>query len=177
MRMKIGISLLLCHYVCTSCNTEPSSNNIKNQLRQVINYVEQRDFLDTTISTVSVAWHIDHTLKVVNNIAKTLENSNPDHFKSAFNPRRLAVFASGKMPRGVGKAGPSVTPPNHISNDSLHFQFENALLAVDKMYRLRENHHFEHPVFGRLNRNQTLRFIEIHNNHHMDIIDDILASD
>jgi hypothetical protein len=34
--------------------------------------------------------------------------------------------------------------------------------------------YFEHPYFGKLRLNKTIKFLEIHTNHHLEIINDIL---
>jgi hypothetical protein len=38
------------------------------------------------------------------------------------------------------------------------------------------DHFFEHPYFGKLKLKETIRFLEIHTQHHLDIIRDIIMN-
>jgi hypothetical protein len=66
--------------------------------------------LNTAVSAVAVGWHIEHTLLVTVNIIEALKKSNPKEYKWQFDIKRFFVFATGKIPRGKGKAPKSVLP-------------------------------------------------------------------
>ncbi len=138
-------------------------------------YLPHADRLNPEVSQAEVAWHLDHMLKVINNICEILSNSNPSAYKWNPNILKSAVFLSGSMPRGRGKAPKSVTPPPEILTEALLQQLEIAKANVAKLDSLPEKANFKHPVFGMLNRDQTARFLEIHTDHHLKIIRDIVA--
>jgi hypothetical protein len=58
----------------------------------------------------------------------------------------------------------------------IYQQLTAAKEALDKFSTLDKRHYFNHPVFGILNRNRSLRFLKIHTRHHLRIIRDIVAS-
>lgn len=147
-------------------------------LSALINEVEQKiqysDSLNIEVSQAVVAWHLDHLLITMNNISDSLKISNPNEFESSFNPRKLIVLTSGIIPRGVAQSPASVRPPDIILTEDIQANLksarENLLLVLD----LDENVYFNHPVFGKLNKAQTLRFLQVHTNHHLKIVRDIL---
>ncbi|MFK7923659.1 MAG: DUF1569 domain-containing protein [Bacteroidia bacterium] len=139
-------------------------------------HIPQKAALDTTVSHVSVAWHLDHGLKVINSISTALQKSDPSQFKRQINFTRMAVFLGGAMPRGVGKAPESVQPPEQILTEDILSQLDEARSNIDQFKTLAIDAHFDHPVFGTLNRDQVLRFLEIHTEHHLKIIRDILKA-
>lgn len=149
---------------------------IDNQLNKIKDYIAYRDCLAENISRVDVAWHLDHSLKVINQIVQTIQNSNPEEFKKDFNMSRKLVFAAGRFPRGRGRAPKSVMPPDVISTDEILQQLDNATSDLKSLDTLDKNAHFKHGIFGMLDLHLTVRFLEIHTNHHLAIIRDIINS-
>jgi hypothetical protein len=47
----------------------------------------------------------------------------------------------------------------------------NSLLELES---ISNNHYFEHPFLGKLKKKAAIRFLEIHTNHHLKIIEDII---
>ncbi|WP_109616714.1 hypothetical protein [Sediminitomix flava] len=154
-----------------------SENYLEKQLGEIYEYIPLMDTINTEVSEVNVAWHLDHTLKVVNKIYRALELSHPENYKSNFNLMRSFVFMTGKIPRGKAKSPQAVLPPSEINKEDLFTQFDSAKVFVEKIDELPPNSYFEHPVFNLLNRDQAKRFIEIHTNHHLAIVRDILEKE
>jgi hypothetical protein len=130
--------------------------------------------INVAVSATSVGWHIEHTVLVTNSIIETLKASDPLDYKWKFNRARSFVLMSNNIPRGKGKAPKSVLPTGEISSSSLRRNIAVARIAANELARLQRNHHFEHPYFGKLNLGPSTRFIEMHINHHLKIIRDIL---
>ena len=126
------------------------------------------------VSSGDVAWHIDHCCRVMTGISKALHNSNPKDFKSAWNFGRFVVLTSGSIPRGRAKAPQSVQSQDEITIDNLENLFRAANENITLLHSLNPNSHFLHPYFESLNLKQSIRFIEVHNNHHLKIIRDIM---
>ncbi len=154
---------------------QPSNDNYMNsELNKIEHYLVHRDSLNTEVSKVAVAWHLDHSLKVINGIFDRLQASDPKKYKKKFNAPRLFSFTFGFIPRGRAQSPKSVLPPDTINTGDI---VEQLVLARDKMVGLQaldEKSNFKHPVFDRLNKKQAKRFIEIHTRHHLKIVNDIL---
>ncbi len=147
---------------------------MKNELHTIEKYLIYRDSLDTDVSKVAVAWHLDHSLKVINGICGSLQASNPKSYKKNVNVARLLSFTFGFIPRGRAKSPKSVLPPQIIKTDDIVSQLATARDKLMTLEALDENSNFKHPVFDRLNKKQAKRFIEIHTRHHLKIVKDIL---
>ncbi|MEM7108228.1 MAG: hypothetical protein AAF519_08380 [Bacteroidota bacterium] len=132
------------------------------------------DYREGSVSKVSVAWHIDHSLKVINRITDSLRSSNAKDYRYTPNPLRTLVFATGKMRRGKGRAPEVVLPPDTIKMNDLLTQWEDAKQNLRFLDSVDQQSHFRHPVFGVLNLKASKRFIAIHTGHHLEIIKDII---
>ena len=137
-------------------------------------HIAQQATVNTAVSASSVGWHIEHSLLVLNGVVQTLAASNPADYKWSFSLPRLYVLTFGKMPRGKGKA-PNVTIPRESSDAAaLHSRAAKVSEKIALLSNLQPKHNFQHPYFGMLDAAQTLHFLEIHTQHHLDIIRDIL---
>ncbi|MCW2120031.1 DUF1569 domain-containing protein [Flavobacterium sp. 7A] len=147
---------------------------LEQQLSRLESKIPEIDIINTAISSSTVGWQIAHTLLTFNFIVSTLEKSKEENYKWKFNFMRTLVFTLNKLPRGKAKAPKMVQPENSITIESLK---ENLILAknnLEIMKNLKSNNHIPHPYFGELNLKQTIRFLRIHNNHHLNIIEDII---
>ena len=157
-------------------NSNTSSDRLEKQLSRFEYFIEKRDAHNTTISKADVAWHVDHCLKTINRIYERLEASDPQEYKANFSLSRTLIYTWGDFPRGVAESPKVVRPPDNISTDSLYLQLEAARKNIKKLKELPAKAHFKHPNFKLLNRNQSQRFLEIHTEHHLKIIRDILKN-
>ncbi len=167
-------AVLLAYTAWTAQRNLKVPTKIQNKLLEWESHIPAKDAIDTTVSKVSVAWHLDHGLKVINGIYSALRKSEPSQYKKNYNLTRSAVYFAGAMPRGVGKSPKSVLPPEEILVADINKQLEEARGNIEKLKALPINANFKHPVFGVLNRDQSIRFLEIHTEHHLKIIRDIL---
>ncbi|MEM9364289.1 MAG: DUF1569 domain-containing protein [Bacteroidota bacterium] len=176
---KVGYILLVLVLVVTSLvllrNSEPGPHFLDAQFSDIINYIPERNQRNIRVSQADVAWHLDHSLKTINRICEALEASNPKKFKSNFNLSRMVIFSAGTFPRGVAESPKLVRPPKVILTDSLYLQLEEAQNNLNKIEHLHEKAHFKHPYFNVIDKAQTKRFLQIHTNHHLRIIRDILG--
>jgi len=147
-------------------------------LEVLLNQLESRILLfakeNSEISKSNFGWHIEHSLLTLNGVIKFLTHSNPKDYKWKFNFIRILVLKRGKIPRGRVKAPKVVLPNITIDESSLKshiIQTRNSLLELEIISK---DHYFEHPFFGKIKRNDTIRFLEIHTKHHLKIIEDII---
>jgi len=143
-------------------------------IKELESYLTVKDKRNDSVSTSDIAWQIDHSLKVFNLVSETLFNSNPELHSSKFNKWRLLCFTLGYFPRGKVRAPKFVRPPEIISKKDLESQLQVAYQNINNIKSANENAHFKHFIFGVLNKNRTIRFLQLHTNHHLKIIRDIL---
>ena len=151
-------------------------NKINNLLNQLEAKISNGENLNPVISKGSVAWHIEHSLLTINLIINALIQSNPKNYKWKFSFIRMVVLLMKKIPRGKAKSPKVVLPHENISNESL---VRHLLLTKDSIMNLEslsKDKYFTHPYFGDLKLNQTIRFLEIHTQHHLEIIEDIISN-
>lgn len=148
-----------------------------SQLNDVAYLIQFRDRLNRKVSEKPVAWHLDHTLKVINSIYAILESSDISIYTKRFNFLRSFLFTIGHIPRGKGQSPASVLPPEEIRTENLLCQLELSRKNLKKIENLDPNVNLIHPFFGQLNKKQTIRFLKIHTKHHLKIISDILEKE
>jgi hypothetical protein len=131
---------------------------------------------NSDISKSNVGWHIEHSLLTINGVTKFLINSNPKDYKWKFNFVRILVLKRGKIPRGRANAPKVVVRNITIDKSSLLTHLNHTRNSLLELENISKDHYFEHPFFGKIKRNDTIRFLEIHTNHHFKIIEDIIKS-
>ncbi|WP_242156174.1 DUF1569 domain-containing protein [Aestuariivivens sediminis] len=149
-------------------------NTLNLLLDQLEAYISLKDKRNEMVSKASVGWQIDHSLKVFIAVCNWIENSNPADYKKQFNFWRLILFPLGYIPRGKARSPKSVLPPEVITTEDLINQLKIARHHAKRLKSLPQNAYFKHFIFGMLTSKQTLRFLEMHTNHHLKIIKDIL---
>jgi hypothetical protein len=143
-------------------------------IKELESYIAVKDKRNNSVSTSDIAWQIDHSLKVFNLVSETLVNSDLELYSAKFNKWRLLLFTIGYFPRGKVKAPKFVRPPEVILTEDLVSQFQLAYQNINNIKLANKNAHFKHFIFGVLNKNRTIRFLQIHTKHHLKIIRDIL---
>ncbi|WP_338762618.1 DUF1569 domain-containing protein [Bernardetia sp. ABR2-2B] len=146
----------------------------EKQLTELESYIPQLEKQNSKITHSNVGWQIDHSLRVMRGICWQLEESNPNNFNSKFNLQKTFILLSGYIPRGKAKAPKSVQNEKEITTESIKEFTEKTKEQISKVEKLDKNSHFPHPYFGNLNKKEAIRFIEIHTEHHLKIIRDML---
>ncbi len=147
------------------------------QLQKIIDQLESSvSFYQKTNSTVSnstVGWQIEHSIKTIYQIVKTLKNSNPELYKWKFNKNRLFISIINFIPRGKAKAPKVVLPDENITIENIKINITKVKEIIQDWENINQNSYFSHPYFGDLNKKQTEWFLVLHTNHHLKIIKDI----
>ncbi len=150
------------------------------QLQHLVDELGQKALLydqtNTQVSASSIGWHIEHTLLTINLIINALKASDPKDYQWQFSTFRLGVFLTGKIGRGRGKAPQSVQPRVTPDAETINKQLSLANQRLPELQSCSDNQFFTHPYFGKLNVQQTARFLIIHTRHHLAIINDIARS-
>ena len=146
----------------------------EKQLSELESYIPQLEKTNSKITHSNVGWQIDHSLRVIRAVGKQLEISNPNEFKSTFSFGKFIIMTTKHIPRGKAKAPKSVQNESPITEVSIREFLEKTKEQVLKINHLDKNNHFPHPYFGKMNKKEAIRFIEIHTEHHLKIIRDML---
>ncbi len=152
-------------------------SKVAGLIQELQSKIPQMELVNPSVSASSVGWHIAHTLLVNNRIITGMGKSNTADYQGKFSFTKMIVFATGKIPRGRGKAPDAVMPANDFTADSLQQHADTALQKINELDNLQPNNFIEHPFFGNLNLKNTRRFLEIHTRHHLNIIDDIIRTE
>ena len=145
---------------------------------------EMRRFLDSDhvdCASVSVSeWcaseHIEHMAKVTAAILDRIATGKPMDGSTISWSGRL-VLLLGWIPRGKAKA-PKEVRPVRVSVDEIRTtidQLQPRLATLDAaLFGDRVTPRVRHPYFGALTAVEGLRFIVVHNQHHLKIVRDIV---
>jgi hypothetical protein len=179
MKNRIHIILILMAGIlllssAASMGSDKRNSNLKVKLNEVASYIAMRDTKNLEVSEASVAWHMDHIYLMVNQLHKALKYSDESKYKADSNPTRDYVFTSNTLPRGKVTAPESIRPAENLTIKTLQMHYNEAIAAVEKFPMLAEKKHFNHPILGTMNRDETIKFLTIHTEHHLKIIREIL---
>ncbi len=151
-------------------------NPLTQLLDRLEHHISNKELLEQNTSKSSVGWHIEHTLLTINQIIKALTLCEPAKYRWTFKPFRYIIFAAGKIPRGKAKAPKIVQPKAHFDAHDLRNYHQETKKNVLKLDTMEVNAYFEHPYFGHLQLKQTVKFLCIHTQHHLSIVEDIIKN-
>ncbi|WP_179315956.1 DUF1569 domain-containing protein [Winogradskyella undariae] len=147
---------------------------LQDALNQIESYIPQGERIDINVSRANVAWHLDHSLKVINAVVTTMQNSDPALYEDNFSFIGKLLLKFRFFPRGKAKAPKYVTPPETIVKHDIILQLAEARAHIKTISSLDNNAYFKHPLFGNVNKSRVLQFLEAHTNHHIKIVKSIL---
>ena len=150
--------------------------NLYLLVNQLESNISQFETTNHSVSGGSVGWHIEHSLKTIDQIITACKNSNPVNYQWQFNFKRFLIMSiAKKIPRGKARAPKIVRPEGEINQKTLTVSFSKVKENMKNWESLDKNVHFPHPFFGILNKKETENFLVLHTKHHLMIINDILA--
>jgi hypothetical protein len=150
-------------------------NSINPILVILSSKINDLDRKNTNVSKSSVGWQIEHSLKTIDLIITACKKSDPSVYQWKFKLNRFLILdVLHKIPRGKAKAPKVVQPEGDISKETLQMHLEKVQQNLEKWETLHENCYFFHPYFGNLNKKATEKFLVLHTNHHLKIIEEIL---
>jgi hypothetical protein len=136
--------------------------------------IDHFEKVNIAISSSSVGWQIAHTTKVLARVTTATAASDPALFKRKFSLAKTIVFAVNNIPRGKGKAPEASKPEGEITKEVLQAGIAKAKEKLQELYKLDSNKYFSHPYFGDVQLKGCIKFLNIHTNHHLKIINDII---
>ena len=151
-----------------------SLEKINAAISTLESHLENHSISNSKVSKSDIAWHIDHSLKVINSVVISLQKSDSNTFENNFSFLGKAFFALGFFPRGKAKAPKYVKPPEVILKEDLISQLQEAKNHVQTIPALDKNAYFKHPLFGHINKKRVTKFLVLHTTHHLKIMEDIM---
>jgi hypothetical protein len=147
---------------------------LENKLDILESYIPNCEDINTSVSKVAISWHLDHSLKVINSVVKSMKNSDPTLYVNNFRFLGKVFLKLGFFPRGKAKTPKYVMPPEVVLKSDLISQLVEAKQNIKTINHLDENTFFKHPLFGNTNKFRVIRFLDTHTNHHLKIVKSIL---
>jgi len=129
-----------------------------------------------SVSRWSVGRHLEHCALAITSVVEQLEASRPPAPSAGFHAVRTAVMLTGRIPRGAADAPPGVVPEDGPDEAHTRALLDRAEAAAERARALDPGTWFRHFVLGVLDRDRALRFLAIHDAHHLRIVRDILAA-
>jgi len=148
-------------------------HNLLKQIKELESKIPNQENYNPEISKSNVGWHIEHILLTNKMILEAVEKSNPADYTWSFKLSRIVVFTMNKIPRGRAKA-PKVVVPKTYDEQTLLEHLKIVTAKIQGLENMSSDKYFDHPYFGNLRLNKTIKFLEIHTNHHLEIINDIM---
>lgn len=148
--------------------------SLENQLAKIEALLEKSSVKNPLVSEANIAWHLEHSLLVINQVIFSLKHSNAKVYQPTFSIVKWLVILLGFIPKGKAKAPQAVSPKEGSDNDKIIQELALAIENVEDLKSIPENKYFEHPFFGHINTKLTPRFLAIHTHHHLKIVEAIL---
>lgn len=140
---------------------------------------EDQLFATKNLSQWSTSEHLDHIARISLSMLRGMLRTDLAPLPKPINFLGRTILAIGWIPRGKGKA-PEKFRGVRVPTETLLTtigEVESVAATVDAdELRARKIACIPHPRFGGLTPSEALRFIAVHNEHHLRIIRDILKT-
>ena len=148
--------------------------NIKDQLLKIESLLPKIEVTNDKVSKASVGWHLEHLLLILNSSLKGLTMTDPKDYKPKFSLKKFVFLNFGLIPRGKIRAPKQFFPLEVPTQESILKLLNLAKDRLQAAKELPEKSFITHPFLGDFDKQTTLRFLRLHSNHHLKIVDDIL---
>ncbi len=147
---------------------------------QAFHITQLRSFLPRSavtapnVSAWHVGMHLHHCALSICGICKQLIASDSPMPRAGFSPVRSLMLITGWIPRGRAQSPEAVIPKYDIGTDEIVTLLDQGQALLSTASSLDRGRWFIHPMLGPMTRKQTLRFIAVHNHHHLKIMREIV---
>ncbi|HEY0068084.1 MAG TPA: DinB family protein [Flavisolibacter sp.] len=145
-------------------------------INRLESHIPHNEVADPNVSRGAVGWHIAHTLLTINVVADALVSSRPEEYRWKFDWRRSFFLAIGKIPRGKIRAPEVVQVKQELDKAALSAQVAATREKVKALPDLQPRNFFTHPFLGKIKLKPAIKFLCIHTQHHLKIIEDLVQA-
>jgi len=149
---------------------------VLEQIDQMRDLVARSTVSAAEVSGWCVGQQIQHCCLAMRTIVAGVERTEGQPAKENLSVIGRVIFATGRIPRGRAQAPKSVVVDEAPSEEELIESIEKSRTAVQELDPNVKTGYFVHHIFGVLGQARVLRFLEIHNGHHLRIVRDILTA-
>jgi len=128
------------------------------------------------VSGWSVGMHVHHCILSMTNICDLLLASDPAKARGRPTSIGSILLFLGRIPRGRAQTPRVAAPSPDVPADELLACLDQVEARLRSVQELPRAAWFRHFAFGVLDRDRALRFIRIHNDHHLRIVADIVKA-
>jgi hypothetical protein len=150
--------------------------NLNAEVAEMRTAADRYDVSAPEVSSWTVGMHIQHCCLAMTGVCDALLASEPPPPRARRSLLTAAVFTTGRIPRGRAQSPDQVIPTPGISREELDARLDASAERLSAAADADSRKWFRHFAFGAMDRDRTLRFIQIHNRHHLRIIADILKA-
>lgn len=128
------------------------------------------------VSKWTVGEHVHHCCLTMIGVVRTLEKSTQPPPPPRKSVPRSVVFITGHIPRGRARSPEHVLPQQALAPEKLLSLIDESVREIGRARSFDRGTWMRHPIFGPLHRDDALKFVRIHNRHHVRIVRDILKT-
>lgn len=156
---------------------EAAASLVERQFDLLKDLRDRYDAYSEDVSAWSVGRHIFHLALSGSSLAISLLTGRYWDGVPSAPALKDHILRTGLIPLGRAEAPESVRPAPHPSADEILSAIDKCRTRVARIPAASDDSFLIHPYLGRLTRGELVRFIAIHNRHHLTIVDRILAAD
>ncbi|MCL7967398.1 MAG: DinB family protein [marine benthic group bacterium] len=155
---------------------ESRALNANHEIEALRRAAARCDTHDPDVSQWTVGMHVHHCCLATTAVCESLLASEPPTPRAPRSVLTAAVFLFGRIPRGRGKSPEQAMPEAGVSREDLDAMLDASAEGLRAVAATDPRKWFRHFSFGVMDRDRTLKFVRIHNRHHLRIIADIIKS-
>jgi hypothetical protein len=140
---------------------------------QIEKLIKEEDALNEDVSKWFVHNHLEHILRANSSILDKILDERPIVEKKSKNFFAYVMLLTGSIPRGKGES-PDFLQPKNIGTELMLRELNDIREKINRVDLKKGSVLVEtHPYFGTFSINEWIRFMRIHTEHHLKIIQDI----
>ena len=156
-------------------DSERSYAEIRDQIDELRRLVPERDAASPAVSEWSVGMHLHHCGLAMCEIATALIECEEPPPTRRPGPRATLILKTGRIPRGAAQAPQVAMPTADVDARVLEDTLRRSEVLLDRLQPVDERSWYRHFALGVLVKRDAVRFICVHNTHHLRIVADILT--
>jgi hypothetical protein len=157
------------------CEIEGPYEGIQGQIDELRGLIAQRDAASADVSGWSVGMHVHHCGLAMSAIAGTLIECDEPAPVRELGPRASMVLRSGTIPRGAAQAPDVAIPTRDVGSRILEETLSKSEARMERLPPVDDRCWYRHFALGVLTKRDAVRFMSVHNAHHLEIVADILG--